>query len=207
MPKRPSQAEEEPSHKVYRDRADENDGNPTCWQHAPFSQAPEVTGQWCQFPQDHTECFVSPAVLHVINRTRRTINDSIPEINFYAFVQHEGETTYLKPGIWYMTVSVGQCYGVSHNFVRPRDAETILEDKQTQTRCTCPDGGRRGGKDNTHIDLRVLEDADQEGDQGGRDGTSGDEMDEGEGQGGGPQVGSNNIGEGNPGSDDMDVEE
>lgn len=142
----------------YFDPNDNKANSSNCWRDTPPGRPYETAEDACNFPQDHLECFASPAVIHQINRTRRKLDETLPEINFYAFVQHEGETVILKPKIWHMIVSVGQCYGVSHAYIRPKDAaEVLLEPHRTEVRCRCRDGKRDGVADGTTLPLREVE--------------------------------------------------
>lgn len=141
---------------VYFDPRDPKTNGASCWRDTPVARPYTDLKEACKYPEDHRGRFASPDILRRVNRTRRNANPRLPELRFYAFVQHEGETVILKPGIWYKVINIGQCYGIDRNYIRPRDAGHFLQTDRTSTRCTCRDGKTKK-RDETCLEVRQLQ--------------------------------------------------
>ena len=153
-----------------------------CWRPGPENNPLGDDDPICQHPEDHLECVANPTLIARINYERRAQDARIPKINFYYFVQHEGETVITLPKTWFMVVNIGQSFGVSHNYARPRDAAGLLRRDVDTKACNCPEGTIDGTLDPTTLALRTGEEseAEMDVDRVDSDTSDDDESDEGD---------------------------
>lgn len=130
----------------YRDRNDPlADPKTSAWRKSPVGHKLNEDGSnLCNYPDEHPACVIDPAGLVEANKIQiRTLKDDRPAaIRFYAFVQHEGDVVIMKQHNPHIVVSIGQSFGMSHNFLQPEHVRDLWdEEKGLAARgCVCEDG-------------------------------------------------------------------
>ena len=81
-----------------------------------------------------------PRTVVEINRRRQGLDPTLPDVRFYAFVQHEGDVVITKRHNPHLVVSIGQTFGVAKNFVEPQHVLNLWEKKEGEKHCLCEDG-------------------------------------------------------------------
>lgn len=118
--------------------------------------------QLCKHPDEHRAWTIDPATLVEVNAKRRIETPKLPVLSFYTIVQHEGDFVVTTRHVAHAVVSIGQSYGVAHNFLEPRHLVNLYEvDGAGKISCKCPDGETFQGV-KVNLDLRPKWDDDEE---------------------------------------------
>lgn len=106
--------------------------DPTAWEAEPTSawrngKPRKKATKPCPRPDEHRAWAVDPDVLVAINADRIKLEPDTPKLEFYMFVQHEGEFVITTRHTAHAVVSIGQSYAVAHNFLKPRHVKNLYE--------------------------------------------------------------------------------
>lgn len=142
---------------VYYDPKDAAAGSASsCWRKSAAGQNPTSDDEICREVQEHRACVLDPDTICAENAERRTVDESLPELRFYAIVQHEGEVIIHKRHNPHIVISIGQSFGVSRSFLEPQYAMGLMDNDEGVRKCDCPNGHESDKHPEWDLELRDI---------------------------------------------------